>query len=171
MSRDISIPAEIKFVCFPALGFQGRRAAGDACSSTADTFVRSAGAAAGGNASRCAFPAARERRRRRIAANYNIARVHKALASLRTVAHTFFWSGKSTANNAEFVAREACDLEYNAACVSIAVDDALKTRDPAGISNPQLQRLLYFHVTGGTVDITRASASSRSTLTENDRTF
>ena len=28
-----------------------------------------------------------------------------------------------------------------------------------------------FHVTGGTVNITGASASSRSTLTENDRTF
>jgi len=136
VSRDISIPAEIKFVCFPALGFQGRRAAGDACSSPQ---IPSPAPPARPQAETLADVLSRLRENEgaaRIAANYNIARVHKALASLRTVAHTFFWSGKSTTNNAEFVAREACDLEYNAACVSIAVDDALKTEIPPASAIP-----------------------------------
>ena len=79
----------------------------------------------------------------RIAAGYNKQKAHKALASLGAVAHTFSWSGVSTANDAEFLAREACDLEYNAACVSVAVDDELKTKDPASFSNRPMQRLLY----------------------------
>jgi hypothetical protein len=77
------------------------------------------------------------------AANYDKLKTHKAIASISTVAHTFIWSGESTANEAEFLAREACDLEYNTACVSLAIDDVLKTKDPASIRNRPMERLLY----------------------------
>ena len=76
-------------------------------------------------------------------ADYNKMKTHKALVSLRTVAHTFSWGGISTTNDAELLAREACDLEHNAACVSVAVDDVLKTKDPASISNRPMERVAY----------------------------
>lgn len=75
--------------------------------------------------------------------NYNSMKTHKALTSVSTVAHTFAWGGTSTANDAELLAREACDLQYNTACVSVAVDDGLKTKDPARISNRPMDRVTY----------------------------
>jgi hypothetical protein len=75
--------------------------------------------------------------------NYNSLKTHKALTSLSTVAHTYILYGVSTANDAEFLAREACDLQYNTACVSVAVDDGLKTKDPTRISNRPMDRVAY----------------------------
>ncbi len=75
--------------------------------------------------------------------NYNSLKTHKALTSLSTVAHTYIVYGVSTANDAEFLAREACDLQYNTACVSVAVDDGLKTKDPARISTRPMERVAY----------------------------
>jgi hypothetical protein len=77
------------------------------------------------------------------ATSYNKLKAHKALVSLRTVARTFTWGGFSRANDAEFLAREACDLEYNTACVSVAVDDVLKTKDPAIFNNRPMERVAY----------------------------
>jgi hypothetical protein len=77
------------------------------------------------------------------AADYGKMKAHKALVSLSTVAHTFSWGGLASANDAEFLAREACDLEHNTACVSVAVDDILKTKDPASIRNPPMERVAY----------------------------
>jgi hypothetical protein len=75
--------------------------------------------------------------------NYNSLKTHKALTSVNTVAHTFVLYGVPTPNDAEFLAREACDLQYNTACVSVAVDDGLKTKDPARISTRPMERVAY----------------------------
>jgi len=53
----------------------------------------------------------------------------------------FFWIGQSVLKNAELLALEACGLLYNAACLTVAADDALRVSDPFGVERRTAQRL------------------------------
>jgi len=77
------------------------------------------------------------------AADYGKAKGHKALVLFPEVGRNFYVSGQSTTNNAELLALEICGLLYNAACVTVAADDALRAADPSTVDHNTAARLAY----------------------------
>jgi hypothetical protein len=76
-------------------------------------------------------------------AGYDAAKAHKAMVSLPESARIFSWTGLSTVDNAERLALEACDLQFNGACVLVAADETLRTNDPSSAPRSTMTRLTY----------------------------
>jgi hypothetical protein len=77
------------------------------------------------------------------AAQYAKGKEHKAIATLPETARTFSWTGASALNNAELLALEACGLQYNRPCLTVAADDTLRLGDPFAVERHTAQRLAY----------------------------
>ncbi len=77
------------------------------------------------------------------AAQYAKGKEHKAIATLPETARTFSWTGASALNNAESLALEACGLQYNRPCLTVAADDTLRLGDPFAVERHTAQRLAY----------------------------
>jgi hypothetical protein len=78
-----------------------------------------------------------------ISANYSKFRTHRAMAALPETGQLYTWANSGGIDLAEQVALEGCNLRYNALCVAIAADDALRTYDPSTAPRRQMQRLTY----------------------------
>ncbi len=78
-----------------------------------------------------------------VSAEYAKLRTHGPWSRFRRLGSVFSEWGIDRNDWAEFLALEACDLMYNASCVSIATDDAPKTNDPSSVARRTTQRLAY----------------------------
>ena len=76
-------------------------------------------------------------------AEYSKVRPHKSMASLPEAVRLFTWGGLPSAEDAERLALEACDLQYNAGCITVVTDDMLRTTDPSAAARPAMTRLTY----------------------------
>jgi hypothetical protein len=78
-----------------------------------------------------------------ISAGYGKLKTHRAMAALPDTGQRYIWSEANRIDLAEQLALEGCELRYNALCVGIAADDALRTKDPSAAERHTTQRLTY----------------------------
>ena len=77
------------------------------------------------------------------AEGFDNAKLHKAIVMLPESGRVFSWPGLTSADTAEEVTLEACQIMYNSPCVTLAVDNRLATADPAGERRRHMPRVDY----------------------------
>jgi len=79
----------------------------------------------------------------KLAKNFEEGKPHKSVAMLPESGRTFSYRGSPSAEMAQQQALEACQLMFNAPCVTIAVDGKILAPDPFGALRRSMPRVTY----------------------------
>jgi hypothetical protein len=79
----------------------------------------------------------------KLASSFEQAKAHKSLAMLPETGRPFTFSGLPSGELAEEVALEACELQFNAPCVAVALDGKVLTPDPSSGARRTMPRITY----------------------------
>jgi Caspase domain len=79
----------------------------------------------------------------KLASSFVEAKAHKSLAMLPETGRPFSFYGVPSPDRAEELALEACELQFNAPCVAVAIDGKVLTLDPSSGARRTMPRITY----------------------------
>jgi uncharacterized caspase-like protein len=77
------------------------------------------------------------------ASNFGGLKPHKSIVLFPELRRTSVFFNYDTGDVAKRLALETCDLKFNTACIPIAVDDNLETKDPSAAPRVRMPRVTY----------------------------